>query len=88
MPWAVAVQRRDDGKVQLLTNELLDYINLDYDSSEFEDDVHVVPCTVVPVGEDEDIKFGSHDFTRKCYCEPVLKPGSFEKTLVVHREAN
>lgn len=86
MPWAVAIRRLDIGKVQLVTDDMQ---TIDCDDPTYEDDVHVVPCKVAVSGDGcVETLFGSHDFTRKCYCDPVVEEQVVGKNIVRHREAN
>jgi hypothetical protein len=85
MPWAVAIRRLDIGKIQLVTDDL----KVDCDDPNYGDDVHVVPCKVVPLSDGYvDTTFGSHEFTRKCYCDPVLESQLLGKNIIRHREGN
>lgn len=78
MAWAVVVQDLKTGSVELIDRE-----DARPDLRDLAADIHILPLS--NTSERGDWGFGAHDFSRRCYCVPKLRPHSEIQTFVVHR---
>lgn len=78
MPWVITIREAKSRKVVLVSSDMK--IAADDDRYDFE--VHIVPVTE----EKGMFVFGLHDFTRRCYCNPEIRPRARGREMVMHRE--
>ena len=79
MPWAICIKNIESGKMELVCKGS----KVDLDDPRYADECHIVPITE----DEEEIRFGAHEFTRQCYCHPKVENFVNNRTLIMHREA-
>lgn len=79
MLWALGLREKASGMVVMVTAGM----RVDVDDETYEPDVHIVPCKEVR-GEHT---FGSHDFTRQCYCKPEIRQKVNGRDQVIHKDS-